>query len=251
MRYLRRFSYVCALSALAAVAVGCGSATEGTEQVDSSIEALSPGQCVRAEPKDVLIANLVKDSWVAGYPLTRLSVDAAGDITGPDLPALVAGNLDIINDVSEARASVVAALADIAGLPDYGIAGMGVEEPSCSAVPAWTPTGVTTVSTTESEYFTDGVNDASWRATHKAFGKRCPLVKRLGNRDVVDPPGDGSTNQPASTTVSATGVRANALQLCPAGTPVGTYCKLYSSSGVNYAGRTCQLYYGRLICALY
>lgn len=250
MSYLRRFGYVCALATLGAIATGCGSATEGTEQLDSTTEALNPGQCQRAEPKDVLIAGLVKNSWLAGYPLTRLSVAAHGSVTGVDVPDLVAGDLEIINAVPEARDSVAAAVADIAGLPDYGMAGMGAEQPSCAGVPAWTPNGIVSVPTTEAEYFTGGVNDDSWRAVHMAFGKRCPLVKRLGNRDVVDPPGDGSTNEPASTTVSSTGVRANALQLCPAGTPVGTYCKLYSSTGVNYTGRTCQLYYGRLICAL-
>jgi len=250
MKYLNRLGFVCALSAFGALLVGCGATPEGTEQFDSSTEALNPGQCNRAEPKDVLIASLLKNSWIAGYPLTRLTVDVAGNVVGAAAPDLVQGDLEIINSVPEARASVVAALADIAGLPDYGIAGMGPEMPSCAAVPAWTPSGVTTTSTTESEFFTDGVNDASWRKTHMAFGKQCPLVKRLGNLDIVDPPGDGSTNEPVSTTVSATGVRANALQLCPAGTSVGTYCKLYSSYGLNYSGRSCQLYYGRLICAL-
>lgn len=250
MKYLNRVSFVCAFLAAAAVTVGCSVAPEGTDQIDSTSEELNPGQCNQAEPKDVLIASLVKNSWLAGYPLTRLSVDASGNVVGAAAPELVQGDLDIVNSVPEARDSVVAALADIVGLPDYVPAGMGPEVPSCEGVPAWSPNGIVMTPTTEHEYFTDGVNDASWRKVHMAFGKQCPLVKRLGNRDIVDPPGDGSTNLPVSETVSSTGVRANALQLCPSGTPVGTYCKLYSSTGVNYTGRTCQLYYGRLICAL-
>ncbi|HEY5956949.1 MAG TPA: hypothetical protein VIV60_10370, partial [Polyangiaceae bacterium] len=92
---------------------------------------------------------------------------------------------------------------------------------------------------------------ASWVKVQKELSKECPLVKRNGNKDIVDPPGDGSTNEPVSVTVSATGVAANAFGNCPAGSGAGTYCKLSYATGVNYAGRMCTVYYGSLRCLLY
>ena len=54
-----------------------------------------------------------------------------------------------------------------------------------------------------------------------------------------------------SVTVSASGVTANAFGICPTGSTVGSYCKLSYATGVNYTGRTCQIYYGSLRCLLY
>jgi hypothetical protein len=231
--------------------LACGAENEAPEPTDQITEAINPGQCNRAQPKDVLIAQLVKDSWLVSYPLTRLSVDAAGAIVGPALPDILAGDLAVINSVPEAKESVARALRHVSGLPEYGMNGIGPDTEACSAVPAWTPTGTTTVATTSNQVFPTAVNAASWRTTHVAFGVECPLVMRLGNRDIVDPPGDGSTNAPASATVSSTGVTANAFGICPAGTLPGTYCKLSYATGVNYSGRTCQYYYGSLRCLLY
>jgi len=47
------------------------------------------------------------------------------------------------------------------------------------------------------------------------------------------------------------GVTANAFGLCPAGTQVGTYCKLSYATGAYYSGdRWCQSYGGDLRCVL-
>jgi hypothetical protein len=215
---------------------------------------LPPGQdqnCRKAAPKDIIIAALVKHSLLANYPLTRLSVATDGTITGPSMPDLVAGALEDVNNVPEARASVANALKKVSGLPDYGIQDVGPDMAACDAVPAYAHDGtVITVPTTANWIHTDGVNEASWETTHKEFGKECPLLKTVGNRDIVDPPGDGSTMLPPSTTVSASGVTADAFGRCPAGTTVGTYCKLSYATGVNYTGRWCQYYYGSLKCVL-
>jgi hypothetical protein len=234
-----------------ALFTACAVSSTSDEMIKSTSEAINPGQCNQVQPKDVLIAALVKDSWVAGYPLTRLSVAAGGTIVGISPPDVVAGDLDLINAVTDARVSVANAVASISGLPDYGIGGIGADTEACTGVPAWTPSGTTSVDTGSNQVFPTGVNAASWRDVHKAFGKECPLIKRLANRDIIDPPGDGSTSLPPSSTVSSTGVTANAFGLCPAGTPVGTYCKLSYSTGVNYTGRKCQNYYGSLRCLLY
>ena len=93
-------------------------------------------------------------------------------------------------------------------------------------------------------------NYDSWRTTHKEFGKVNPLVKRNANQDRVDPPCDGSTNLPPSSTVSTTGVRANAWGLCSSRTRTGTYCKLSYATGVRWKGRWCQPYYGYKRCVL-
>jgi hypothetical protein len=238
--------------------LGCGSTDQNspTETVLSTSQAVDNapvpnGICKQAQPKDILIAQLVKDSWLAHYPLTRLSVSASGDITGPALPETLAGDLEIINTVPEARESVARALRKVTGLPEYGTAFIGPDIDACSGVPAWSPNGTVTVNTTANEVQTGGVNDNSWRTTHKEFGQECPLIKRTGNRDIIDPPGDGSTNDPPSATVSATGIRANAYGLCASGTPVGSFCKLSYATGVNWTGRNCQFYYGSLRCVLY
>lgn len=251
MNHLRTTTVSCILAAFSALPLGCSVENRESESVGTAEQALPPGQCNQATAKDVLIAQLVKDSWIANYPLTRLSTDANGAIVGPNLPDLIAGDLDIINTVADARTSVSNALVNVSGLPEYVMLGMGPDTAACTAIPAWTPTGSTTVDTTSNEVFPDATNYSSWRTTHQEFGKECPLIKRIANKDIIDPPGDGSTNDPPSVTVSASGVTANAFGICPAGTAVGTYCKLSYATGVNYTGRTCQIYYGSLRCLLY
>jgi hypothetical protein len=250
MSYLRQigiFGFFC----VGALSTACAVSEASNDPVDSVSSAINPGQCNQVQAKDTLIAALVKDSWIVGYPLTRLSVNASGSIVGPSLPDVLAGDIDLINTVPAARASVAAALVKVTGLAEYGMAGIGPDTEACSGVPAWTPSGSTTVNTASNQVFPSGVNEPSWRTTHQEFGKECPLIKRLGNRDIIDPPGDGSTNLPSSQTVSASGVTANAYGLCAPGTAVNTYCKLSYATGVNYTGRTCQLYYGSLRCLLY
>lgn len=251
MNKLRIIGMSWVLAAICALPMACSAVAEEGESVDSVSQPLPPGQCNQALPKDVLIAQLVHDSWVTAYPLTRLYEDASGTITGTELPEAMAADLELINTIAEARESVARALVEVSGLPDYVIQGIGVETEACTAIPAWTPTGTTLVNTASIEVIAGENNYDSWRTTQKEFGKECPLVKRIGNKDIVDPPGDGSTNDPPSVTVSATGVTTNAFGICPAGTPVGTYCKLTYATGVNYSGRSCQVYYGSLRCLLY
>jgi hypothetical protein len=247
---VRHIRLAALLGALSSMSLGCGAQAD-SEATASIAQAVAPGQCNQATAKDTLIAGFVKDSWLANYPLSRLSVDASGAIVGPNLPAILVGDLEVINSVADARDSIARALGKSSGLPDYGMNGMGPDSDACVGIPAWTPSGSTTVSTTANEVFPTGVNAAAWRTVHKEFGKECPLIKRLGNRDIIDPPGDGSTNAPASASVSATGVTANAYGICPSGTLPGTYCKLSYATGTNYTGRKCQDYYGSLRCLVY
>jgi len=251
MSYMRHLGFAAILGTGCVFAAGCGAGSASEEQADSVTSEIVPGQCNQAQPKDILIAQLVKDSWVASYPLTRLSVDSTGAIVGLALPDVMAGDLDLINAVPEARASVATVLSNLTGLPDYGMNGIGPDTNACTSIPAWTPSGSTTVNTVSNEVFPVAPNADSWREVQKQFSKECPLVKRLGNHDIIDPPGDGSTNLPPSQTVSSTGVTANAFGLCPTGTYSGTFCKLSSGSGINYTGRSCQYYYGSLRCLLY
>jgi len=234
------------------IAIGCASDASDDTKTSTIAQHFGPAQinCDAVEPKDILIAELVKHSVIADYPLTRLYADANGDITGPALPDLVAGTLDIINSVPEARASVAEALVKVTGEDDYGSVALGTSEAECDGVRAWTPGGETIAATTSELVTGPGVDDDSWKLAHKEFGKQCPLVKRHGNSDWVDPPGDGSTNLPPSDTVSATGVVANAWGICPTGTPAGTYCKLSYATGVNWTGRRCTSYWGSLRCLL-
>jgi hypothetical protein len=253
---------------LACLALSCGAPSETSEPIAEEsaplvklglpVEVPVPlpgvpdlGHCLFARAKDTLIAELVKDSWRVGYPLTRLYVNADGSVSGANLPDLLQGELDVINTVEPARASVAAAVAQISGLPDYVMNGMSAALPSCLSVPAWTPNGTTSVATTFNEVFPGTTNIASWRATHAAFGAECPLVRSLLNTDAVDPPGDGSTNSPPSSSVSASGVRANSYGLCSGDAWEGRHCKLSYASGVNWTGRKCQTYYGNLRCLLY
>jgi hypothetical protein len=251
MDHLRIAGMCFVLAAISAFPLGCNMEAQESESVDSVTQALPPGQCNQAEAKDVLIAQLVKDSWITAYPLTRLSTDASGAIVGENLPPEMAGDLEIINSVEAARVAVSTALAKVTGLPEYVIQGTGAEVEACTGIPAWTPTGETTVNTTSFEVFVGETNQDSWRETQKQFSKVCPLVKRTANSDFVDPPGDGSTNAPPSASVSASGTRANAFGLCPGGAFPGTYCKLSYATGVNYIGRTCRWYNGASRCLLY
>lgn len=256
MDHLRMTGLSCILTASCALSLGCSADTEADSsgsisQATAPSQTLTPGQCQQAVAKDVLIAQLVKDSAVAGYPLTRLSTDANGAIVGPDLPDAVAGDLEIINSVADARDSVARAVAKVSGLPDYAINGVGADSDACTGIPAWTPNGSTTINTSSIELFVGNTNHDSWVEVQKQFGKECPLVKRLGNKDIIDPPGDGSTNDPPSQTVSASGVTANAFGICPSYSYVGSYCKLSYATGVNYTGRACQVYYGSMRCLLY
>jgi|GEM_PF-2531988 len=251
MKHLGIRGISCVLAAVCVLPLGCSAGGGVAESDDSVSQAINPGHCSRAVAKDVLIAQLVKDSWLTGYPLTRLSTDANGSIVGPALPDELAGDLEIINTVAEARDSVARALVKVSGLPEYTILGMGPDTEACTGIPAWTPSGTTTVDTSSNEVLVGETNHDSWVDVQKEFSKECPLVKRLANKDIIDPPGDGSTNDPPSQTVSATGVTANAFGVCPIGTVPGTYCKLSYATGVNYTGRTCQVYYGSLRCLLY
>jgi hypothetical protein len=251
MNHIKNHGLKYGFVALCLVAQGCSAGDARDEPLGESVQDLAPGQCNQATAKDILIAGLMKDSWVVGYPLTRLYKASNGLITGPSLPDVIAGDLEIINSVPAARESVARALIKSSGLPDYGMGGMGPDVEACYSIPAWTPSGSTIVDTTSNEVFPTGANYDSWRTVHKEFGKECPLIKRVGNRDIVDPPGDGSTNSPPSLTVSATGVTANAFGNCPAGTTTGKYCKLSYATGVNYTGRSCQVYYGSMRCLLY
>ena len=235
-----------------ALAIGCSSDIRDQDEMSTIGQKYGPAHidCSQAEPKDVLIAELVKHSVIANYPLTRLYADANGDITGPALPDLVAGSLEVINSVPEAKTSVADALVKVSGEPDYGSVSLGAGVPECDEVRAWVPGGEIVTSTTSNLVSGPGVDDDSWKLAHKEFGKECPLVKRHGDSDWVDPPGDGSTNDPPSDTVSATGVRADAFGLCPSGTAYGTYCMLSYATGINYEGRKCTNYWGYNRCLL-
>jgi hypothetical protein len=229
------------------IVFGCASSGSDDTELNAVAQQYGPAHidCSKAEPKDILIAELVKHSVIANYPLTRLFVDTNGDIVGPNVPDLVGGSLELVNALPEARASVAQALVKVTGEPDYGTVSLGAGVPECDSVP--TPWGSTTP--TESNLVSGpGILDDSWKLAHKEFGKQCPLVKRHGNSDWVDPPGDGSTNLPPSDTVSATGVVADAWGLCPTGTPVTTHCKLSYATGINWTGRRCANYWGYLRC---
>ncbi len=206
--------------------------------------------CARTQPKDPLIADLVVHSWVVKYPLTRLYINAKGHVTGRDLPELLVGDLQVINSIPEARRSVASAIAKISGLRDYGTASIDYVGEACSSVPVFTPSGVRTTSTSNYYVSTGGVHERSWWRTRRAFAQECPLLKGAGP-NMIDPPGDGSTNDPISASVAASGVRANAFGNCAAGTREGTYCKLSYATGQNWTGRKCQNWYGKLRCAVY
>ena len=252
MRSVRRVGSACALAILGVMAGGCGAAGDSGRETATSIEQAEALNCDKAEPKDVLIAQLMRDSWDPEhpYPLTRLTVDSSGNITGPDLPDLLIGDLEVINSVPEARDSVVRAVEKVSGLGDYTIGGIGPDTDACQAVPAWTPNGPTVVATTANELFNIG-DEKVWKATQKAFAQECPLIKTNGNHYIIDPPGDGSTNLPPSATVSAWGIRANAFGTCPTGSWPGLWCKLSYATGINWTGRSCQSYYGYMRCLLH
>lgn len=229
-------------------AVGCGSVNGNDVGVVQS--AVKGPKCDNAQAKDALVSQLVIDSWRASYPLTQLYVAGDGSITGTNLPDMITGDLDIINSVADAKASVVSALDKVSGLPAYGFGSVAYDGAACTGVPAWTPTGTATINTDSYAVLTNGVNDHSWKTAHKEFGKECPLIKVNGDKYDIDPPGDGSTTDQLSA-VSSTGVRANAFGICPSGTAIGTYCMMNYATGDYYAGRWCQPYLGSARCVLY
>ncbi len=239
---------VCAFTLLGIVVGGCGAAGDSSEPLASTEQATALN-CERVEPKDVLIAQLMRDSWLVQYPLTRLVVDPDGAVTGLDLPELVAGDLELINLVPEARDSVARAVSKLGGVGDYTIGEIGPDLDACPAVPAWTPEGPTIVSTTANELFDMG-DQKAWKTTQKEFAQECALIKTNGNHYIIDPPGDGSTNDPPSETVSAWGVQANAFGLCPSWAWPGLFCKLSYATGAYWTGRRCQTYWGALRCLL-
>ena len=246
-----RIGYLGFVGVLFMVPLACSSGDDGAP--DDTGTVASPSQeakCGQAEAKDTLIADLVHMSVMENYPLTRLYEDVTGEITGPGLPASIEGQLQILNTVPAARDSVATALEKVTGLPDYSIDAYGLHAEACDGVPAWTPLGDVMISTNAYWVEANPTNYDSWRTAHKEFGKQCPLVKRVGNDDIYDPPGDGSTNAPPSSTVSSWGVVANAWGICPSGAWQGTYCKLSYATGVNWTGRWCRYYYGANRCVL-
>lgn len=230
--------------------LGCG-ATDGTEPVGMVSSPAIEAKCGQSDQYDMLIADLMHASLKAKFSLTQLYADGEGIIQGPEgMPEAIQGQLDLINQVPEAQADVASALEKVSGEPVYTILGDEFYAEACTDVPAWTPDGPTTINT-HSVLVHPGNNSDSWRNAHKEFGKVCPLIKRNADADLVDPPGDGSTNLPSSSTVSVTGVVANAYGLCPVFAPIGTYCKLSYATGINWTGRKCQLYTGYKRCLLY
>jgi hypothetical protein len=247
MSFSRYFGIAGLLAVMGASGTGCGLASpDDTDQIQTPV---SGPKCDQVQAKDPLIAQLVIESWMAQYPLTRLSVAADGSITGANPPDLIAGDLALINGIPDARASVARALAKVSGLPEYGFGTMTQEGIACTGVPAWTPTGTTSIDTGGYTVTTNGVNDHSWKTTRKEFGQECPLVKFNGDKDEIDPPGDGSTAL-IQNAASTTGVRANAFGLCPSGTTLGTSCMLSYASYSYYLGRKCQAWGGTNSCLL-
>jgi len=237
--------------AVAAVAwVGCAGEGAGGagEELGSSFD---PMMCEDSEPTDMLVLDLVKHAWLAGFPLTRLQVDAEGLVTGTDVPDSVAGDLEVINHVPEARAALARAVSQFAGLPNYEVGGIGPDEPACEGVPAWSPSGTVYVSTTANLVTPKGESADSWQVVHAALAKEAPLLAVPGRSDMIDPPGDGSTCVPTSV-VGGFGVKANAFGLCDDSiADEGTWCMLNYASYRYFSGeRVCTEWYGNLRCML-
>jgi hypothetical protein len=230
--------------------LGCAG-TDPAEPLGMVSAASQDAKCSQAQPYDILIADLMHFSAQENFSLTHLSANASGYIVADEaMPDAVAGQVGLINTVSEARASLAEGLRKVSGLPAYTIAEWTLESAACTGLLAWSsPEPV--ITDTESYRVVPGENPDSWTTTHREIGKVCPLVKRVANADVYDPASDGSTNRPPSSTVSATGVKANAFGLCPSGSRVGTWCKLSYATGINWnEARWCQTYGGYLRCVL-
>ena len=266
--------------------LGCV-ATDGGEPVGFAQSAGVEAKCDQSEPHDMLIAQLMHISLSENFSLTHLYIDGEGlvqsevDIEGtgtqgqlnvingvveineedddemPEDPDLIAGQGEDPNDdpnLELARSDIANALDELKTKTSnhYTVAEHVYFEDACEDVPAW-PEGVI-LPKTESWKVVPGEDEESqdaWKWTHKKFGKYCPLVKDNTNVTLVDPAGDGSTNDPPSSTVSANGVKALSNGLCPAYAPYGTYCKLSYATGVNWTGRKCKYWYSAKRCVLY
>jgi hypothetical protein len=238
--------------------LGCG-ATDGGNTVgfvQSAKLNCNPVR-VQSEPFHMLIVDLMHRSVMDHVSLTQLYVGADGSIQfdgelNPE--SATAGALEMINGEDDecalARQAIVEALTDMGSLPPYEVIGMECE-PFCDGVPAYSVPENVEAKTELCTVTVTPETEASWDATHKAFGKVCPGLKKLASSNDFDPAGDGSTNDPPSSTVSATGVKALSNGLCPAYAPVGTYCKLSYASGTNWTGRKCKYWYGAKRCLLY
>lgn len=231
--------------------LGCAGA-DPAEPIGQVSAASQEAKCKQAQPYDILISDLMHYSVVENFSLTHLYADAAGAIVSDaTMPELVEGQVALINTVADARAALADGLEKVSGEPAYTIASWSLESgEACTGLLAWSsPEPV--VTTTEAYYVVPGENPDSWTTTHREIGKVCPLLKRVGNKDIYDPASDGSTNLPPSSTVSASGVRANAFGLCPSGTNEDAWCKLSYAAGINWnKARWCQMSGGYLRCVL-
>ncbi len=243
----------CLFSLIVPLACSSGG-SDPSEPLGTVSSAAEHVKCTDAEPHHTLISDLVLASLQENFSLTQLSVDSSGAIVGPpDMPDAVAGQLELVNTVPDAQAGVAEALEKVSGLTPYTVASVAVN-PSidgCTDLLAWTADGTALTNTLVYDVDVTDTPEKSWKTTRNEFIKVCPLLKVRGDKSTVDPAGDGSTNLPASSTVSATGVLANAWGLCPSGSKAGTYCKLRYATGVNWTGRKCTAYYGSLRCLLY
>ena len=261
-RYLRFLGILGLLAPL-----GCG-ATDGEEPigfVQSAKLNCKPVQ-KQTEPYHSLIIDLMDTSVHEGFSLTELRVDTDGAIVADveDLETDYPGTFTALGDINGedanggedepalARAAMAEALDEMfkhGPLPPYAVAAPPECEPFCEGIPAYSvPENVNTTTRLCTVTVTPETED-SWDTTRKALHQIVPALKDLGNEDSYDP-GDGSTNRAPSSTVSATGVVANAYGICPSWAPVGTYCKLSYATGINWTGRWCQFLGGRKRCLL-
>ena len=249
-----RIGYIVALLTLT-VPMACAATDDSESEGPSGVvqSTWKPNQCKHAEPHDVLIADLFAASLAADFSLTQLYNDG-GNVAGPaEMPAPVAATVADINDVEEAREAVITALDNgVTGLPEYSVESyVVVHEGGCPDFEAWAGDETAVTDLDLYDDITIAANPDSWDETIKQFGKECPLVKRMDQKNSIDPGGDGSTNRVTRATLARQGVTANAWGLCPAGVPTGTYCMLSYATGTYYAGtRWCQPYRGYKRCLL-
>ena len=152
----RRFRFLYVFGCAAPLA--CGAMDTSEEPIGSISSASQDAKCRQAEPHDILIAQLMYQSVVAGYPLTQLYVDADGDIQGEGVtPDIVQAVLDDINIVPESQADVATALEKVSGEPPYEVTLNPEPTEACSGLEVWTPVG-NTITDTESYSVTPVVN---------------------------------------------------------------------------------------------